>query len=61
MLTFLLIGFAIYDLFMVYVTPMLTPSKESGIGCEAFFDFFMKTKGEEIDLKDLKLDHFYTK
>merc|ERR1711935_947183 len=29
MLTFLLIGFAIYDLFMVYVTPYLTPSKES--------------------------------
>lgn len=29
MLTFLLIGFAIYDLFMVYVTPLLTPSKES--------------------------------
>ena len=32
MLTFLLIGFAIYDLFMVYVTPLLTPSKESGAG-----------------------------
>lgn len=51
MLTFLLIGFAIYDLFMVYVTPLLTPSKESVMGKGSNYYWHWKTTLVICDFK----------